>query len=441
MGPPSPSEGRAPPSYCCPAARPCFCCDRTVYSACCSQDSPRSRSSAWWGGASSAVSTGCRVVRCDCRSTTPDSATLPPLSDGALRLPFDDARFRDAPPLPGGACVVASLTDGIAPSGCRAPTERFASFVGLLFVPFDSLPFVGIGRRPFLGDVYGGTSAFGGPLGAPYGGTSAPGGPLGAPFGGLLDELGRPPAVPFGGRSRVPARALFIAFMMSSAAGTGGMFGTFGTFVRTLVGRGRMSFILRKTAPEPPPARAAAARKKEAGPGRGKPAKGFRLNGRMRKREHAAKLAVRQQYEEIWVQATGEWQSRVAAGKVGKGHASADEVAKMFPTPAGCKNITGRMLRDAVNEGRAGRAQKKRGPDADLPDELVAATAGFAELRQVAGDEQKPRQLIARTLATVKGTPFEEKLSKPSQRRHFLERVRRVEGMESSPSQCVGDLV
>ena len=36
----------------------------------------------------------------------------------------------------------------------------------------------------------------------------------------------------------------------------------------------------------------------------------------------------------------------------------------------------------------------KRGPPTDLPEELVDAVAGYAQLKQVAGEEQKPRQLL-----------------------------------------------
>ena len=60
-------------------------------------------------------------------------------------------------------------------------------------------------------------------------------------------------------------------------------------------------------------------------------------------------------------------------------------------------------------------------------------------LKQVAGDEQKPRSLIGVAVAAVKGTALESKLAKPSQRRFFLSRVRKVDGMESSACQCVDD--
>ena len=87
--------------------------------------------------------------------------------------------------------------------------------------------------------------------------------------------------------------------------------------------------------------------------------------------------------------------------------------------PAGSRPITGGMLKLAVQEGRAGRAPKQ-GRSAAVPASLVSAVAGYAMLKQVAGDEQKPRSLIGVAVAAVKGTALESKLAKPSQRRFFL---------------------
>jgi hypothetical protein len=97
------------------------------------------------------------------------------------------------------------------------------------------------------------------------------------------------------------------------------------------------------------------------------------------------------------------------------------------------------MLLRAVRDGRAGKPPRKRGPARDIPDELVNAVAGYAMLKQVAGDEQKPRMLMGVAVAAVKGTHLESKLATPCQRRHFLERVRQVHGIESGPCQCVDD--
>ena len=49
---------------------------------------------------------------------------------------------------------------------------------------------------------------------------------------------------------------------------------------------------------EPPPARAATARAKQKGPGRGIPKKGYRLKPAMAKIEHTAKVLARQQWEQ-----------------------------------------------------------------------------------------------------------------------------------------------
>lgn len=140
----------------------------------------------------------------------------------------------------------------------------------------------------------------------------------------------------------------------------------------------------RKSAPAPPPALAPAERaKNKAKLGRGKPAKGYRLNSAQVKVEAGKQAAAKEQWGQVYVKAVAEWQSRVAAGKTGKGHESADVVAAKFEVPAGTKPITGNMVKWAVREGRVDRPPQKRGPARDLPDELVQGLADFAQLKQV----------------------------------------------------------
>ena len=52
---------------------------------------------------------------------------------------------------------------------------------------------------------------------------------------------------------------------------------------------------------------------------------------------------------------------------------------------------------------------------------MVQSIADFASLKQVAGDEQQPRQLARVAAAAVKGTMFEKALTTPGQLQYFLE--------------------
>ena len=183
---------------------------------------------------------------------------------------------------------------------------------------------------------------------------------------------------------------------------------------------------------------------KPLGPGKGKSAKGYRLKPAQLKIEQGLQQHAKQQWDKIYAAGTAAWASRVAAGQTGKGHGSADSFAATLEVPAGSKRITGGMLKKAVQDGRAGKAPKKRGPSPALPAELVAALAGYAMLKQVGGDEKKPRAIMGAALAAVKGTPFESKLVKPSQRRHLLSKVRRAEGIHTEKlgaSLCTSLLV
>ena len=147
---------------------------------------------------------------------------------------------------------------------------------------------------------------------------------------------------------------------------------------------------LRTSTPAPPPVAAAvdaaaADRGKQQGPGKGKPAKGYRLKPTQLKVEQEKQQLAREQWEQVYAEATTGWAARIAAGKVGRGHQTAADFAAGFEVPADCKPITGPMLKHAVSEGRAGQAPKKRGPSSGIPDALVNAVARFAQLKQVAG--------------------------------------------------------
>ena len=74
-------------------------------------------------------------------------------------------------------------------------------------------------------------------------------------------------------------------------------------------------------APAAPPAAAPAAPPK--GPGKGRPVKGYRLKPAQVAKASVISLAAQQQFSDVFVDATNEWQRRVTLGQIGKGYDSA----------------------------------------------------------------------------------------------------------------------
>ena len=77
---------------------------------------------------------------------------------------------------------------------------------------------------------------------------------------------------------------------------------------------------LRTSTPAPPPVdaavdAAAADRGKQQGPGKGKPAKGYRLKPTQLKVEQEKQQLAREQWEQVYAEATTGWAARIAAGK------------------------------------------------------------------------------------------------------------------------------
>lgn len=88
------------------------------------------------------------------------------------------------------------------------------------------------------------------------------------------------------------------------------------------------------------------------------------------------------------------------------------------------RRLTDKILKRALQEGRAGEVPKRRGPAQLLPSTLVNSLVNFAQLRQVHGDEQGPRKLFQVAKSSVPGTKFEPLLKKSSQCRRLMRRVR-----------------
>ena len=59
-----------------------------------------------------------------------------------------------------------------------------------------------------------------------------------------------------------------------------------------------------------------------------------------------------------------------------------------------------------------------------IPVALIDATASYARMKQLNGDEQKPRQLKRVMLAAVRGTAYEQHLSSEESRRRLLRSMR-----------------
>jgi hypothetical protein len=186
--------------------------------------------------------------------------------------------------------------------------------------------------------------------------------------------------------------------------------------------------------PEPEP-------ESESESGKGVPARGFRLSSGQLSKQRTLDHASRTAYAAAYVAATNEWQQMVCSGKSGKGDKCADAVAHRHANqlPAGCKKLTGRMLKNAYLNGTCGVPPAGRGPSHSIPDKLVQAVADFAALKQATGDEQQPRQLARVTKASVVGTAFEGQLASPNQMSSFLKRVREISYISVALREAVDD--
>ena len=110
-------------------------------------------------------------------------------------------------------------------------------------------------------------------------------------------------------------------------------------------------------------------------------------------------------------------------GLTGKGANSADAIDATYADrlPLG-RVLTGRMLKNALAQGRSGVVPRKPGPKSAIPTEFVEAISTYAQLRQVAGDEQTPRMLACVARAAAVNTPYEQALSTDSGKMQFLKR-------------------
>ena len=168
----------------------------------------------------------------------------------------------------------------------------------------------------------------------------------------------------------------------------------------------------------------------------------FRLKTAQVKKRELALAEIKQAFDVVYAAATKEWETMVAQGTNGKGELSADGVAARFreQLPEGCYfKLTGRSLKHAVAEGRAGRAPGPRNHRPHVPEAFVQSIAQFAQMKQLNGDDQKPRQLIQTAVASAAGTVHESLVSTQSQKAYFLKRVRREMEIAVAVSKCIDD--
>ena len=207
--------------------------------------------------------------------------------------------------------------------------------------------------------------------------------------------------------------------------------------------RKRARLQLQKERDNPTPPRVEASEAPASGSSSAaKAKKPFRLRHDQVAKQQALDAEIKAEFNRLYSAATQEWADLFTSGKNGKGEFSAEAIAQKYHAqlPAGCKRgINGRMLRDALNNGRVGEAPRKRGPQPALPVEFVKTVANFAELQQVAGNPQKPRQLVASAVASTLGTEHECHLRLQSQRASLCRRVRREMGLAIATSTAIDD--
>ena len=168
----------------------------------------------------------------------------------------------------------------------------------------------------------------------------------------------------------------------------------------------------------------------------------FRLNSDQVKKQETHAKSVKAQFDEVYAAATQEWSDMVAKGTNGKGDASADGVAARFrqQLPADCLyKLTGRSLKNALASGRAGTAPRPRNHRPAIPAAFVESVAQFAQLKQLNGDEQKPRFLVQAAVASAAGTVHEAHLTTQSQKQYLMKRVRKEMEMAVVTSKAIDD--
>ena len=152
-------------------------------------------------------------------------------------------------------------------------------------------------------------------------------------------------------------------------------------------------------------------------------------NARQTEQENARKKERDDARKASFKAATCEVAAAKADGSLGKPGSTYKDIAARHQAavPEGARGITGPSLMHAGYRHVAGVSPKKTGPKATLPDALYHSAASFAQLKQVAGQEQKPREIMRAMLAAVEGTSLEGALASKPQQNRFKRKLRSVE--------------
>ena len=153
-------------------------------------------------------------------------------------------------------------------------------------------------------------------------------------------------------------------------------------------------------------------------------------NARQTEQETARKRKRDDDRKDIFKTATLAVAAAKADGSLGKGSCTYTAIAARHQAklPEGAKAITAGSLRQAGYRHVAGVSPKKSGPPAMLPASLFAAAASYTQLKQVAGQEQKPREVMQAMLAAVDGTSLQGGLASKPQQNRAKRKLRAMDG-------------
>ena len=152
----------------------------------------------------------------------------------------------------------------------------------------------------------------------------------------------------------------------------------------------------------------------------------FRLNSQQVDKQEAAEHAEKHAKERCFTDALKAASEEYHKQQMASSNANAAAIARLFNAaldPA-VKQLDSQKIRHHVAQGLAGLSPPKRGRPRDVPDVVVALVATHTSMKQLSGDEQKPRRMKRSLLALVKDSPLESKLASANQQKKFFKRLR-----------------
>ena len=164
-------------------------------------------------------------------------------------------------------------------------------------------------------------------------------------------------------------------------------------------------------------------------------------NARQTEQAQARQKETDASRKEIFKQATLDVAAAKRKGTLGDAGSTFDAIAAQAQAllPDGAKPITGGSLRAQSYRHKPGASPKKTGPPTKLPAELFEAAASFTQLKQVAGQEQKPAEVLQAMMGVIKGTALEEALASKPQQKRAKRKLRAVSGELSTQTSVAVD--